>query len=203
MILSNIERYYKTHSRFYDFTRWAFLFGRTSLKERFPELPENATILDLGCGTGKQLSSLQQKYPNSTIIGMDMSTDMLKKAKSKYGSKVKLRNQYYMENSFSDSKLDLVVCSYSLTMLEDKTEKISSIKRHLKDSGYLVIVDFDSSPFKWFMNWMKLNHVDMEFSIFEKLRVVFPNHYLKRKHAYLGLYSYSFFSARKQDFSKY
>lgn len=197
MILSNIERYYKTHSKFYDLTRWAFLFGRNSVKHQFPDLPEGSIILDLGCGTGNQISALIKKYPGSTILGIDMSTEMLNKAQKKYGSSIQLRNEYYNQNSFSNSELDLVVCSYSLTMFDGKAEILNTIKKHLKDSGYLVVVDFDSSPFEWFMNWMGLNHVDMKFEIFSKLKSLFPYHHYKGKNAYLGLYSYSTFWAEK------
>lgn len=197
MILSNIERYYKTHSKFYDLTRWGFLFGRKSVKRQFPDLPDGSVILDLGCGTGTQISALIKKYPGSTILGIDMSAEMLKKAKNKYGSSIQFRNEYYNQNSFSNAELDLVVCSYSLTMFDDKAEILNTIKKHLKDSGYLVVVDFDSSPFEWFKNWMRLNHVDMKFEIFSKLRHLFPHHHYKGKKAYLGLYSYSTFWAEK------
>lgn len=197
MILSNIEHYYRTHSRFYDLTRWAFLFGRSSVKNQLPELPPGSTILDLGCGTGNQLSALIKKYPQSNIIGMDMSLEMLSKAKKKFGTSIQFRRDYYNQDSFNDSELDLVICSYSLTMFDGKEKALSNIQKHLKDTGSLVVVDFDSSPFEWFKKWMRLNHVDMRFEIFSKLKSLFPDHQYKGKKAYFGLYSYSTFRARK------
>ena len=40
-------------------------------------------ILEVGCGTGKNLKVLAEMFPNATLVGMDVSADMIKQSKTK------------------------------------------------------------------------------------------------------------------------
>ncbi|MBI2134719.1 methyltransferase domain-containing protein [Candidatus Woesearchaeota archaeon] len=42
------------------------------------DLPENARILDLGCGTGLATAPLKKRFPKAEITGLDISKEMLK-----------------------------------------------------------------------------------------------------------------------------
>ncbi|MEQ9308881.1 MAG: class I SAM-dependent methyltransferase [Balneolaceae bacterium] len=198
MIPSNIKSYYKLHSNFYDLTRWAFLFGRNSLPKYFPKLEKRARILDLGCGTGKQLVTLRSRYPEAELIGIDLSEEMLAKARSKLDKSIQLKNEIYSGKSFKKNSFDLVVASYSLTMFTDIEVTIQAIKTHLKPSGILLVVDFDSTPFSWFRKWMKKNHVSIELNLFGLLKKEFLGSKLIAKQAYFGLYSYLAFIAKNK-----
>ena len=44
---------------------------------------EDKRILEVGCGTGYNLLNLAQTYPKATLVGMDLSSDMLAIAKKK------------------------------------------------------------------------------------------------------------------------
>lgn len=190
---SSQDNYYQLHSKFYDLSRWAFLFGRSSLQRLYPELPENPAILDLGCGTGKQLAQLRKYYPDARITGIDRSEPMLDIAKDKLGDSVQLIYSSYIKEIFEENSFDLIVGSYSLTMVEDIEEKLSYVKYHLKPKGNILAVDFDDSPFTWFKEWMMINHVDMKAGLFNILSKLFPDHQIYTRKAYLGLYNYSFF----------
>ncbi len=190
---NSISNYYKVQSHIYDLTRWSFLFGRSKLFSKLPNLPKNASILDLGCGTGYQLSSLRKRYPEAHIIGLDASSDMLKKAHQKVGNNVTLLHQQYQENSFPENSFDLVVCSYSLTMMDEIDDILSNIRYHLKQKGVLVVIDFDYSPFDWFTRWMKMNFVEMSGTVFSSAKLQFPSHTLESYSAYTGLWIYSLF----------
>ncbi len=191
MIPSNIKSYYKLHSKFYDITRWAFLFGRNSLPDYFPELNLESKILDLGCGTGKHLRQLLEKYPSAFITGIDQSEDMLKFVNRSIVDSVEIKNQYYSLDSFPKNEFDLILCSYSLTMMEDIESTLNAIQKHLKPNGNLLVVDFDSTPFNWFSRWMKKNHVSFEPNLFELLKSRFDIKLEKTRKAYFGLYTYS------------
>lgn len=190
MIPNNIISYYRLHSKFYDLTRWAFLFGRYKIHEFLPDLPASARILDLGCGTGIHIPALRMKYPLSEIIGLDLSSDMLIKVAD---TSVLLKNEEYEASSFEPNSLDLIICSYSLSMMPESEEKIDSISHHLKKSGMLLVVDFDSTPFNWFSKWMKKNHVHFENKLFKQLENQFEIEYSKVKKAYFGLYTYTIY----------
>ena len=193
MIPSDIDSYYRLHSKFYDITRWAFLFGRNSIKKYLPELPSDARILDLGCGTGKHLEQLLTEYPEASITGLDQSSDMLTLVNSSLLDSMEIRNEYYDSNTFSKDDFDLILCSYSLTMMEDVENILIAMKEHLKKNGVLLVVDFDSTPFKWFSKWMKKNHVSFEPNLFILLDKYFDVEFKTQWKGWFGLYTYSLF----------
>ncbi len=196
MIPSNIEGYYKLHSKFYDKTRWLFLFGRNSIPNYFPELKSNVRILDLGCGTGKHLERLLKKYPKAHITGIDQSEHMLEIAKRSTTNSVDIKNEYYSDTSFSYNEFDFILCSYSLTMFNTVEKSIKNIKNHLKPNGRLLVVDFDSTPYNWFSKWMKKNHVSFEPNLFKLIEKEFQIVVKDTQEAYLGLYNYTIIEAK-------
>tara|TARA_R110000868_G_scaffold37111_6_gene131446 strand:+ start:29289 stop:29894 length:606 start_codon:yes stop_codon:yes gene_type:complete len=191
VIPSDIKSYYKLHSKFYDISRWAFLFGRNSIPKFFPKLKSGSRVLDLGCGTGKHLQQLTKKYPNCEIIGLDQSEYMLEFINPSIYKSVHIKNEVYSQDSFEDNSFDLVLCSYSLTMFDDIWKTIPIIKSHLKPTGKLLVVDFDATPFNWFSKWMKRNHVSFEPNLFELLKNSFDVEKMITKKGYLDLYTYS------------
>ncbi|MBO6524066.1 MAG: class I SAM-dependent methyltransferase [Balneolaceae bacterium] len=201
MIPTDIKSYYRLHSKFYDATRWVFLFGRDALKKYFPELPDNPKILDVGCGTGKHLVQLQKKYPNADITGIDLSGDMLSFVNHKNVASIKLKNELYSENSFKDNEFDLILCSYSLTMVDDLKSTFEDIQKHLKPNGLVLVVDFDSTLFTLFSKWMKKNHVSFEPNLFKLLDEAFEVEIKSTRKAYFGLYSYSIFLGKTKEMS--
>ena len=49
------------------------------------------SLLDIGCGTGLELASIYQKFPNVKITGIDLSKDMLEKLRVKYADTFLIR----------------------------------------------------------------------------------------------------------------
>ena len=190
MIPQDIKSYYSVHSKIYDFTRWAFLFGRNKIADFLPNLPDNATIVDLGCGTGFHLTHLYDKYPLSNIIGLDLSPEMLVQVDD---ISVMLKNEKYDKSSFEANSIDLMLCSYSLSMMPELDKKLEYILYHLKKSGMLLVVDFDSTPFDWFSRWMKKNHVHFDSHLFKKLESRFDIEFTEVSKAYFGLYTYTIY----------
>jgi S-adenosylmethionine-diacylgycerolhomoserine-N-methlytransferase len=190
MIPRDLKSYYRLHAKFYDITRWAFLFGRYKVADFLPELPNNARILDLGCGTGFHLTHLIEKYPLAEIIGLDLSPDMLVNVEE---LSVLLKNEEYKNSSFDADSFDLILCSYSLSMMSKLNEKIDAIMNHLTKTGMLLVVDFDSTPYSWFSEWMDKNHVNFDAKLFEKLSNRFDIEFTQSNSAYFGLYTYTIY----------
>jgi len=198
MIPKDLPTYYRLHSKFYDLTRWTFLFGRYSLPKYFPNLESASRILDLGCGTGEHLDHLRKKYPDAEIIGLDLSTDMLCFVNREITKTIEIRNEYYTLDTFPEDEFDLILCSYSLSMMQNLEEVLESIIFHLKKNGMLLVVDFDSTPFSWFTKWMKKNHVHFDSNLFELLEKHFDVEYLITRNAWFGLYTYSTYLGSKK-----
>jgi S-adenosylmethionine-diacylgycerolhomoserine-N-methlytransferase len=171
--LANLDGYYRWHAHFYDATRWAFLFGRTALIRRCAEQHRPRRILEVGCGTGKNLAGLARFFPQAEIVGLDLSAEMLCEARKKiagYGPRVSLLQRVYNAPVSAGDPFDLIVFSYCLTMINPGYGEVLRISgQDLSADGRLAIVDFHDSRFAWFRRWMGLNHVRMEGQILEAL----------------------------------
>ena len=83
-----IEGYYRWHARIYDATRWSFLFGREAVLDRVAVGgPAPTRILEIGCGTGRNVVSLARRFPQAEITGVDLSEAMLAVAARKAAPK--------------------------------------------------------------------------------------------------------------------
>lgn len=188
-----VEHYYQLHAPIYDLTRWSFLFGRESLLDIIPDLPSQPTILEIGCGTGKNIQRMEYHFPDAKIIGLDLSPEMLDKADQRLqrSKQVELKLERYNADSFDYNSFDLILLSYSLTMFGDQTDMIfNPILEDLKPNGYIAVVDFNTSPFNWFRRWMEFNHVNFSGHLLPLLRKYFHPADIKIKKAYLGLWTY-------------
>lgn len=195
-----VEQYYRFHARIYDATRWSFLFGRASLLDKIPDLPSRPNILEIGCGTGKNIERLEYHFPDAHITGLDLSKDMLRKARKRLfpSSQVKLKQARYGSHCFSYDSFDLILLSYSLTMFGDDFETVfEQISNDLKAGGVIAVVDFDTSPFSWFRRWMELNHVDFSGRLRPLLNKYFTPTDVNIHKAYGGLWTYLQFIGRQ------
>ena len=166
-----LQRYYRWHAPVYDLTRWIFLLGRAHLVRQVGVLVNNdhaapKRILDVGCGTGKNLMLLANAFPNAEIVACDLAPTMLEIAKKKIAAtphKDRIRWHAGTVQSLPDGKFDLIVCSYMLSMTGVELPAIVAyLRSRLSESGRLAVVDFADSAFAWFARWMAFNHVRMD-----------------------------------------
>jgi len=193
---SRVERYYRFHSHIYDATRWAFLFGREALLSMVSDMPAHPRILEIGCGTGTNIQRLQFHFPDARILGLDLSEDMLEVARKKLGASDHIRflNAEYGTKRLDEEPFDMILLSYSLTMFDDPTKYIfDQISKDLKPNGYIAVVDFNTSPYRWFRRWMGVNHVDLNGHLLPSLKKYYRPIKTEIKPAYLGLWSYFIF----------
>lgn len=191
-----VANYYRLHSSIYDATRWSFLFGREELLSHIPDLPPNPRIMEVGCGTGKNLELLQYLFPDGDIYGVDLSRDMLSKArqKTKNTGRVKLLNKVYGSDKIGTESFDLILLSYTLTMMGEQTEPIlQQLSEDLSAKGYVAVVDFHNTPFSWFKKWMYRNHVVMDGHLLQLLNKYFSSIESSVNPAYFGLWKYFMF----------
>ena len=99
-------------------------------------------ILDVGCGTGEFISNLGPQFKEAEFYGVDLSSDMIKIAKSKLernGVSLKVgdvENLPYEDNSF-----DIITCSHSFHHYPNKDKAAREMHRVLKKGGRVMIVD--------------------------------------------------------------
>ena len=197
----SVERYYRFHARIYDATRWSFLFGRRGLLERVSERLDPLNVLEVGCGTGTNLRYLAKRFDRARFVGVDLSADMLDKARSKlaeFDSRVELIQGYYPSCLPPERKFDLIVFSYALTMFDDEyLPAMKAAQASLTDEGTIAIVDFHDAVLPGFKKWMKLNHVRVEAHILPALEQLFRPRGVSLRPAFLGAWSYFTFIGQK------
>ncbi len=105
-------------------------------------LKKGMTILDVGCGAGKQcFSYLAHLSGKAEITGGDVSEELLTKAREenlKLGNRVTFRTLNFNEPfPFEDNTFDLVSCSFAIYYAEDIPFTINEMHRVLKPGGKL------------------------------------------------------------------
>ncbi|HAR63296.1 MAG: hypothetical protein DKM50_00630 [Candidatus Margulisiibacteriota bacterium] len=109
---------------------------------------EYKTILDVGCGTGFLTKLLRQKYPNSTIIGVDIAPAMIEIAKENVpDAEFRCCSIYEIEDL--KNQFDLVVSSSALHWMHDLSECFAILHDILVPNGEIITAIFvDESLFE-------------------------------------------------------
>ncbi|UYO40440.1 class I SAM-dependent methyltransferase [Rhodopseudomonas palustris] len=148
---SRMNRMYRYQRHIYDLTRRYYLLGRDQLiTELQPKAGES--VLEIGCGTGRNLIQAATRYREAKFYGLDVSTEMLTSAISSIESaglmsRVKVAHgdatAFTAQAVFGQAvSFDHVMISYSLSMIPDWTAVIDRAVANLKPGGKLHIVDF-------------------------------------------------------------
>lgn len=169
-----MDRIYRRQRHIYDFTRKYYLFGRDRLIDQL-DLKLEARVLEVGCGTARNLIRIGRKYPQTSLFGLDASPLMLATAEGSLraaglNERAKLIQAYAEELSsalFGESEaFDAILFSYSLSMIPDWRAALRAAVSALAPSGRLHIVDFgDLKGLGWpsellLRRWLSLFHVE-------------------------------------------
>lgn len=196
-----LQRYYRFHSKIYDASRWSFLFGRRRLGRLLTRYAAPTRVLDVGCGTGENVAQLCRLFPRAEFTGVDLSPAMLRIAGRKLASerhRIQWLCQTYDRPMAPARPFDLVVFSYSLSMMNPGWDAaLRAAALDLAPDGWMAVVDFDSSRWRWFRQWMALNHVRMEGHLLPALRSVCEPWCEERHGAHAGLWDYFLFIGSK------
>jgi len=197
----SLADYYRLNSKIYDLTRWSFLFGRTSLVRRIATEKSPRRILEIGCGTGTNLAGLARTFPNADLHGLDLSEDMLQKARRKlapHKARTRLHHRVYNEPVRREDPFDLIMFSYSLSMFNPGWDlALDAAGEDLSENGIVAVVDFHATPFSLFTKWMAMHHVRLEGHILEGLRTRYTPIYEHTGAAWLGIWEYFQFIGKK------
>lgn len=142
-----MDKMYRHQRYFYDFTRKYYLLGRDKLIGKMG-IQAGENILEVGCGTGRNLIILASKFPDANFYGLDASAVMLETANAKIKSKnITLKNALadnfnHKETFGLEKPFDSIYFSYSISMISTWQESIQNALANLKQGGSFYIVDF-------------------------------------------------------------
>ena len=147
-------------ARRYDLVTRALSLGRDQAWKRalIDTLPDGEAVpnegtpvcVDLACGTGDVTFALARRYPQGTVCGVDLTTEMLDiaRAKNRY-SNVSLELGDMHRLSFPSASVDIVTGSYALRNAPALTDALREVHRVLRPGGTAAFLDFSKSP-----NWL-------------------------------------------------
>ncbi len=197
-----LQQYYRVHAKIYDLTRWTFLFGRQEILTDVRNARTPARILEIGCGTGKNLAQMARLFPQAELTGIDLADAMLAVARKKFAAmpqRVTFVSKPYDQPLAPDKPFDLILCSYSLSMMNPGWEHVIDCAiRDLAPGGLMAAVDFHDSPFNTYKKWMALNHVRLDGHLLPKLEQSFQPVTQNICPAYGGLWSYFLFIGERR-----
>jgi S-adenosylmethionine-diacylgycerolhomoserine-N-methlytransferase len=145
-----MNRMYRWQRHIYDATRRYYLLGRDRLIAGL-QPAAGQSVLEIGCGTGRNLVLASQRYPDARFFGIDVSTEMLISAAtaiSRHALPHRIRVAHGDGTAFDPQALfgvpsfDHVFVSYSLSMIPDWRRVLEAAASHLRPGGRLHIVDF-------------------------------------------------------------
>lgn len=168
-----MDRMYRRQRHIYDASRKFYLLGRDGMIAAL-DPPPGGSILEIGCGTGRNLIKLARTYPNATCYGLDVSEEMLATARRNV-ARAGLSGRVTLAQAdatafdpqvlFGRAGFDRIVISYALSMIPPWQGVVAQALRTLGSNGSLHIVDFGDQaelpgPFKVVLNrWLTLFHV--------------------------------------------
>ena len=144
-----MERMYRPQRLIYDLTRKYYLVGRDRLIAELRARP-GERLVDIGCGTGRNLEAIARVYPGTRLFGLDAANVMLEMTSKRF-AKAALpapglargrAEALDPEAQFGIAAADHVLFSYSLSMMDDPVLALERAAGCLALGGRLHIVDF-------------------------------------------------------------
>jgi S-adenosylmethionine-diacylgycerolhomoserine-N-methlytransferase len=148
--LLRMNRMYRWQRHVYDATRLYYLLGRDGMITNLRPAV-GAKVLEIGCGTGRNLVHAARRYPQARFFGIDVSTEMLTSAMSAI-ARADLADRIRLAQAdatsadpkalFKITGFDGVMISYSLSMIPEWHHVLEGAVRLLRPGGRLHVVDF-------------------------------------------------------------
>ncbi|MEM8569780.1 MAG: class I SAM-dependent methyltransferase [Pseudomonadota bacterium] len=176
-----MDAIYRYQRLIYDASRKFFLFGRDYLIDELTP-PKGGSVLEIGCGTGRNLQKIGQQYPGCSLFGVDISQEMLRSARSKLGETAKLAQadatNFDPVQEFGVSGFDRVFVSFAVSMIPEWEQALTHGASVVNPGGSLHVVDFGTQEHlpKWsgrvLNSWLKRFHVTPRSDLFDVVDAV-------------------------------
>ena len=144
-----MDRKYRYSRHIFDLSRRFFLIGRNRAIANL-RLDTAQTVLEIGCGTGRNLKRMARLVPGSRFIGVEISSEMLKSAHATI-SRAGLNSRVELLHGdaarlpplpSTSGNISRILMSYVLSMVPGWQNAIAAAIEVLEVGGTLSIVDF-------------------------------------------------------------
>ena len=151
------------------FDQWASTYEKSWMQRAFFDRAHQATlvlaagivqqpasVLDIGCGTGKLLRRASTYWPQAQLIGVDPANGMIEMAK-RLAPNATFFTGMAEALPLEDASVDLALSTTSFHHWQDQAAGIREIARVLRPGGYFILVDV-SVP-GWFTRIFRVKRV--------------------------------------------
>lgn len=184
---------YRYQRYIYDFTRKYYLFGRDRLIREL-DLAPGERVVEIGCGTARNLIAMARRYPRARFYGLDASHEMLKTAEI-HVARAGLADRIVLAQGYAErltpdvfglaQPFDRAIFSYSLSMIPDWRAALEAARAAISARGRLHIVDFGDltglgkAGQRVMRAWLRLFHVEPRTEILDAVQAEFGGKYNK------------------------
>ena len=98
-----------------------------------------SSILDIGCGCGLDIFLMKNKFPESNIVGIDITYSLLNEGRKIHGLKVCRASA--IELPFKERTFDLVTLNGVFNQIYDKERLLKAVVRVLKSDSAVIVSD--------------------------------------------------------------
>jgi S-adenosylmethionine-diacylgycerolhomoserine-N-methlytransferase len=168
-----MDRVYRRQRHVYDFSRKFFLLGRDRLIGSLQPEP-GGQVLEIGCGTARNLIAVARLYPGVVCYGVDVSRRMLATARAAVeraglAGRIVLGEgdaaDFDAHRLFGRPHFDRIFFSYSLSMIPSWSRALDHAAGLIAPRGRLHVIDFGQQERlpRWFrlvlFEWLDRFHV--------------------------------------------
>ncbi|TDK38884.1 class I SAM-dependent methyltransferase [Rhizobium deserti] len=159
---ASMDRMYRYQRHIYDATRKYYLFGRDTTIAGLA-LEPGQSLLEIGCGTGRNMLLAHRLFPQAQLYGLDISAEMLESARANFRGTVGrpvfqvADATNFRPQDFGLQGFDRILISYALSMIPDWEKALDAALSSLSPGGSLHIVDFGQQAGlpRWFARLLK------------------------------------------------
>lgn len=139
---SSVQKEYSKLAREYD-EKWSF-YVEATLQETLKriEVHSGQRLLDIGCGTGVLLETLEKKHPDLILAGVDPTQEMLDVAGKRLSKKVHIERGWAEKLPFEAESFNVIVSCNMFHYIREPIVALKEARRILKPTGRLVITDW-------------------------------------------------------------
>lgn len=175
---SRVEGAFNHFAKMYDDVTGKSMTFFTDLLIRDLQIPENPTVLDVGCGTGISTFQLMQRVQGKgKFYGIDISQNMLDLARARAAelgySNVEFNKGDAEQLEFPESSFDLVISNQAFFFFPDKQKALNEMFRVLKPIGQTALLFFGEPSLKEIKEiYIKIRNRHTEHATPESLKLI-------------------------------
>jgi trans-aconitate 2-methyltransferase len=125
-------------ARTYDRTSEPQQTWATEVLVRLQGISPDATVLDVGCGTGRVTEALLELVPAGQVLAIDQSPDMVAHARERLGGRAKVWCADVLELDL-EQPVDAIISTATLHWVPDHDRLWSRLARALRPGGRLEV----------------------------------------------------------------